>query len=75
MTTTSAVASLHRRALCLEWFTVSWNIIEAIVAVGAGFIAGSTALVAFGADSGIEVTSAVVLLWRLYKAGPEASAE
>lgn len=66
---------LHRRALRLEWFTVSWNVIEAGVAIGAGVIAGSTALIAFGADSLIEVTSAVGLLWRLYRAGAEASAE
>ena len=41
--------------------------------MGAGVIAGSTALVAFGADSLIEVTSAVALLWRLRKAGPHAA--
>jgi hypothetical protein len=37
---------LHRRGVRLEWFTVSWNVIEAIVAIGAGLIAGSTALIA-----------------------------
>jgi cation diffusion facilitator family transporter len=46
-----------------------------VVAIGAGIIAGSVALVGFGVDSGIEVISAVALLWRLYKAGPNASAE
>jgi divalent metal cation (Fe/Co/Zn/Cd) transporter len=56
----------------LEWFTISWNVIEAFVAIGAGIIAGSVALVGFGADSGIEVISAVGLLWRLRKAGPDA---
>jgi cation diffusion facilitator family transporter len=66
---------LHRRGLRLEWFTVAWNVIEAVVAIGAGIIAGSVALVGFGVDSGIEVISAVALLWRLYKAGPNASAE
>jgi cation diffusion facilitator family transporter len=66
---------LHRRAVRLEWFTISWNIIEAAVAIGAGIVAGSTALIAFGADSLIEVISAVALLWRLLKAGPSASAE
>jgi divalent metal cation (Fe/Co/Zn/Cd) transporter len=67
--------ALHRRALLLEWFTVFWNVIEAGVAIGAGVIAGSSALVAFGADSLIEVTSAVGLLWRLYRARAGASAE
>ena len=53
---------LHRRAVRLEWFTVSWNVVEAVVAIGAGIIAGSVALIGFGADSGIEVISAVALL-------------
>ena len=48
---------LHKRGIRLEWFTVAWNVVEAFVAVGAGLLAGSTALVAFGADSGIEVVS------------------
>jgi divalent metal cation (Fe/Co/Zn/Cd) transporter len=64
---------LHRQALWLEYFTVGWNVIEAVVAIGAGLIAGSVALVGFGIDSGVEVISALGLLWRLRKAGPEAS--
>lgn len=64
--------ALHRRALWLEYFTVGWNVIEAVVAIGAGIIAGSVALIGFGADSAIEVISAVGLLWRLRKAGPHA---
>ena len=67
-------ARLHRRALWLETFTIAWNVIEAIVAVGAGVASGSVALVGFGVDSAIEVTSAVGLFWRLRKAGPEADA-
>lgn len=63
---------LHRRAVRLETFTVAWNVIEAFVAVGAGLATGSVALVSFGVDSAIEVTSAVGLLWRLRKAGPDA---
>jgi cation diffusion facilitator family transporter len=66
---------LHRRGLWLEWFTVAWNVVEAVVAVGVGLVVGSVALVGFGVDSGIEVISAVALLWRLYRAGPNASAE
>jgi len=65
---------LHRRGLRLEYFTISWNVIEALVAITAGVIAGSVALVGFGVDSGIEVISAVGLTWRLLKAGPEADA-
>jgi cation diffusion facilitator family transporter len=63
---------LHRRALQLEYFTVGWNVIEAGVAIAAGIVAGSVALIGFGFDSAIEVTSAVGLLWRLRKAGPHA---
>ncbi len=63
---------LHRRALRLEHFTIGWNVIEALVAIGAGVIAGSVALVGFGVDSGVEVISAVGLLWRLRVAGPHA---
>jgi cation diffusion facilitator family transporter len=63
---------LHRRALRLEYFTVAWNVIEAVVAITAGLIVGSVALIGFGADSGIEVISALALLWRLRKAGADA---
>jgi cation diffusion facilitator family transporter len=66
---------LHRRGLLLEWFTVAWNVVEAFVAIGVGLVVGSVALVGFGVDSGIEVISAIALLWRLRKAGPHASAE
>lgn len=66
---------LHRRGIRLEVFTIAWNVIEAFVAIGAGLLVGSVALVGFGVDSGIEVISAVALLWRLLKAGPNASSE
>jgi divalent metal cation (Fe/Co/Zn/Cd) transporter len=71
--TTEQRAQLHRRALRLEYFTVGWNIIEAVVAIAAGIVAGSVALIGFGADSAIEVISAVGLMWRLRKAGPNAT--
>jgi divalent metal cation (Fe/Co/Zn/Cd) transporter len=64
---------LHRRALRLEYFTISWNVIEGVVAIGAGIIAGSVALIGFGVDSSIEVISALGLLWRLRTAGPDAT--
>jgi predicted Co/Zn/Cd cation transporter (cation efflux family) len=44
---------LHRRGLWLEWFTVAWNVVEAVVAVGVGLVVGSVALVGFGVDSGM----------------------
>jgi divalent metal cation (Fe/Co/Zn/Cd) transporter len=64
---------LHRRAMWLEYFTVGWNVIEGVVAIGAGILAGSVALIGFGVDSSIEVISALGLLWRLRTAGPTAS--
>lgn len=54
---------------------MAWNIVEAAVAISAGVAAGSIALVGFGADSLIEVTSGGTLVWRLRKAGPEATPE
>ncbi len=61
--------SLTKRALRLEVFTVSWNVLEAVVAIAAGVIAGSIALVGFGLDSVMESASAVILLWRLRQTG------
>jgi divalent metal cation (Fe/Co/Zn/Cd) transporter len=49
----------------LEWFTVGYNSLEGLVALITGFLAGSVALVGFGLDSVIEVTSGSALLWRL----------
>jgi len=58
-------ASLVRRARLLAWIGVSWHLIEAAVAIGAGVVAGSVALVGFGADSLIEVAAGVVVLWLM----------
>lgn len=55
-----------RRGRNLEFFTVGWNSLEAVVAVGAGIFAGSVALVGFGFDSVIESLSGAILLWRLF---------
>ena len=49
----------------LEYFTVAWNLLEAIVALACGALASSIALVGFGLDSLIEVSSGGILLWRL----------
>ena len=56
---------LIRRGRYLEYFTIGYNSLEGLIAVVAGLIAGSIALVGFGFDSLIEVTSGAVLLWRL----------
>jgi divalent metal cation (Fe/Co/Zn/Cd) transporter len=68
-------ARFQRRGIRLEWFTVAWNVIEAAVAITAGVIAGSVALVGFGVDSGIEVVAASALLWRFRQAGADATDE
>ncbi|MFZ0215358.1 MAG: cation transporter [Candidatus Dormiibacterota bacterium] len=54
-----------RGGVRLEAFTVGWMVVEAIIAIGAGFAARSVLLTAFGLDSAIELVSGVTLLWRL----------
>ncbi len=54
-----------RRGLRLEYLTLAWNSLEAVIALIAGIVAGSIALVGFGIDSVIECSSGVVLVWRL----------
>jgi divalent metal cation (Fe/Co/Zn/Cd) transporter len=56
---------LVREAFRLEWITVGWMVIEAVVAIGSGIVSGSLVLLAFGLDSVIELISASVLMWRL----------
>jgi divalent metal cation (Fe/Co/Zn/Cd) transporter len=58
-------ASAVRRGKALEYATVAYNSLEGLIGIGAGLLAGSVALVGFGFDSAIEVTSRAVLLWRL----------
>jgi cation diffusion facilitator family transporter len=54
-----------RRGLLLEIATVLWNVVEGVVAVTAGALSGSVALIGFGVDSFVETASAVVVGWRL----------
>lgn len=54
-----------RRGRRLEYLTVGWNSLEAIASLFAGLLAGSVALVGFGVDSLIEMSSGLILLWRL----------
>ncbi|QRY49950.1 cation diffusion facilitator family transporter [Mycolicibacterium septicum] len=65
-------ALLHRR---IQWFvaaTISYNVIEAIVAIGEGARVSSTALIGFGLDSVIEVSSAAAVAWQFSGPDPEA---
>ena len=65
-------AVLSRRVRLLVAATITYNIIEAIVAIAAGTIASSTALIGFGLDSVIEVASAAAVAWQFSGADPEA---
>ena len=59
----------------LEYFTILWNSLEGLAALISGSVAGSVALVGFGLDSLIEVTSGGALLWRLDRDGNTFSRE
>lgn len=65
-------ARLGRRAQLLAGASVAYNTLEAVVAVGAGLVAGSTALVGFGLDSVLEVSSGLVVLWQFRHRLPES---
>ena len=62
---------LHRRALALAYLSMGWMVIEAGVAVTAGILAASVALVGFGLDSVIEFFSAVIVVWQLHGQGEQ----
>src|SRR5665647_2820091 len=62
---TSGSQSSWKTALWLEYFTVSYNIVEAIASIIFGSVAGSIALVGFGLDSVVESLSGLILIWRL----------
>ena len=68
-------ASLVRRGRMLEYFTITYNSLEGLIAVVAGLMAGSIALVGFGFDSLIEVTSGAALVWRLHSDADESRRE
>lgn len=63
-------------AIRLEYFTIAWHSLEALVALVAGLMAGSIALKGFGFDSVIETACGATLLWRLrQRAKSEETAE
>lgn len=62
---TEVEVGLTRRGLRLAWFTIGYNVVEGVVAVTAGALAGLVSLVGFGIDSGIESLSAVLVAMRL----------
>jgi divalent metal cation (Fe/Co/Zn/Cd) transporter len=68
-------ANLVRRGRRLEYFTIAYNSLEGLIALIAGLFSGSIALIGFGFDSLIEVTSGAALVWRLSSDGDESRRE
>ncbi|MGC4943490.1 cation diffusion facilitator family transporter [Kribbella sp. DT2] len=62
---------LGRRAQLLAGASVTYNVVEAVVAISAGLVAGSVALVGFGLDSVVEVSSGLIILWQFRHRLPE----
>ena len=65
-------ARLGRRAQLLAAASVSYNLVEAVIAITAGVVAGSVALVGFGLDSIVEVSSGLIILWQFRHPLPES---
>jgi divalent metal cation (Fe/Co/Zn/Cd) transporter len=63
---------LGRRAQLLAGASVAYNVVEAIIAVTAGIAAGSVALIGFGLDSVVEVSSGLIILWQFRHRLPES---
>ncbi len=58
------MTNLRQQALHLSYFTIAYNVLECALALVAGFLAGSIALVGFGLDSLVESLSGGVMIWR-----------
>ena len=58
-------AALVRRGLQLNYFSLGYNVLEAIASIAAGVVAGSVSLTGFGIDSIVEVSASVAAQWRL----------
>jgi divalent metal cation (Fe/Co/Zn/Cd) transporter len=69
-------SSLQQKALYLSYFTVGYNLLEALASLLAGYLAGSIALVGFGLDSLVESLSGGVMIWRFrHRPGLSGAAE
>ena len=58
------VERLARRARALSWLSLLWMTVEGAVAIAAGIVAGSVALIGFGMDSAVEGFASVIIIWR-----------
>jgi divalent metal cation (Fe/Co/Zn/Cd) transporter len=65
-------AALSRRIRFLVLATITYNVVEAVVALVAGTTASSAALIGFGLDSAVEVTSALAVAWQFSGGDREA---
>lgn len=63
---------LGRRARLLAGASVTYNLAEAVIAIAAGLVAGSVALIGFGLDSMVEVSSGLIILWQFRHRMPES---
>ncbi len=68
---TPRVAVLRRRIRIIVGITIAWNVVEGIVALIAGGVASSAALIGFGLDSFVEVLSAAAVAWQFAAPDPE----
>jgi len=74
--TTERRSTLHRRVRWIVGFTITYNVLEGIIAVTAGAAASSAALIGFGLDNSfIDVLSAVAVAWQFHPEGPGALGE
>lgn len=69
MTMSDRMDKLFKKGLNLEYFTVGYNVVEALVSIVFGHMAKSIALIGFGLDSIVESLSGMVLIWRLRQHG------
>lgn len=69
--TTARRAGLHRRVRFIVGFTITYNVLEAVIALWAGCLASSAALIGFGLDSVVEVLSAAAVAWQFSRKDPE----
>jgi divalent metal cation (Fe/Co/Zn/Cd) transporter len=69
------MTDLHRKALRLAYFTIAYNAVECALALVAGFLAGSIALVGFGLDSLVESLSGGVMVYRFARHATMSAAE
>lgn len=63
---------LGKRAQLLAGASVAYNVVEAVVAITSGLVAGSVALVGFGLDSVVEVSSGLIILWQFSHPLPDS---